>query len=78
VAQLKTYARYFQEEKHREYAAAKLGFEVCRPRLALVIGRSASIPDLEVRGAAMEVLSTVDILTYDDLLTRYRRMAQIG
>ncbi|MDQ1683637.1 MAG: glycine cleavage system protein [Frankiaceae bacterium] len=73
VAQLRTYARYFEESENREYVRKTLGFSAMVPRLTLVIGRSIEVENnIDVR-AAIGALAPVQLVTYGDLLYRYRR-----
>jgi cold shock CspA family protein len=74
VAQLRAYGRYFDDEKHRVDLSRQLGFSVYRPRLTLLIGRTQSLPPDERRAQAMASLAPIELLTYDDLILRYRRL----
>ena len=74
VAQLRAYRHFFDDALEREMLSEQLGFEVHRPTLALVIGRSR---DLKGRPGAVPViddLAPIQLMTYDDILARYRSL----
>lgn len=76
VAQLKTYASYFQSRDNRAFAAKALGFTSFQPKITLIVGTSVE-PD--IGGEVARVLADarpVEIVTYTDVLLEYRRLAQ--
>jgi CspA family cold shock protein len=74
VRQLRTYGRYFDDERKRTQVEAALGFRIERPKLALVVGRRQALPPQEQLSGIAADISPVDLLTYDDLIARYRQM----
>jgi hypothetical protein len=73
VAQLRMYARFFEEHENREYVRERLGFTAYRPRLVLIVGRSVELADETIRASVFESVRPVEILTYEDILRRHRR-----
>jgi hypothetical protein len=74
VEQLRRYQRFFEEEINRTAFASNAGFTIHRPRLALVVGRAADFPDKEALSTTLRGIWPVDVLSYDDLILRYRRI----
>jgi hypothetical protein len=77
VAQLRAYGRYFDDAASRQALTGRLGFYVYRPRLTLVVGRSQGLPSDDRRADALASIAPVELVTYDDLAVRYRRLASI-
>lgn len=73
VVQLRAYQRYFEEEVNRAEFERRVGFRVYRPKLALVLGRTKDFPPLETLANVVADIAPVDLLSYDDLILRYRR-----
>jgi hypothetical protein len=73
VAQLRSYARTFEESEHREWFNRELGFDAYRPTLALVAGRAGSLPDRRSAAIARERAQPVELRTYDDLLRQFHK-----
>lgn len=72
VAQLREYAAYFEEARHRGYVREKYGLNVYRPRLIALVGRDmADMSDAQVR-RAMTQYSDCQIMTFDQLLRHSR------
>jgi hypothetical protein len=76
VTQLRAYQRYFEEEVNRAEFSGRMGFRVHRPKLALVLGRTKDFPPLEKLANVVADIAPVDVLTYDDLIIRYRHLVQ--
>jgi dCTP deaminase-like/Shedu protein SduA, C-terminal len=68
VAQLREYARYFDDGANRETLRRRYGIISYRPKLILLVGRSFDIGDpireRDIRGEA----SQVELMSYDELL----------
>jgi glycine cleavage system H protein len=78
VAQLRTYARYFEEHENREHVQRTLGFTSYVPKVTLIVGKTI---ELDAHGDAARALARaqpVDIVTYTDVLRRYRRLAELS
>jgi hypothetical protein len=74
ISQLRTYHRYFSEAANRDYVHEKLGFTAYDPRLVLVVGRSLELDDPVARADAMKQAQPVELVTYEDVLRRQKRM----
>ncbi|MGA2650944.1 MAG: glycine cleavage system protein GcvH [Terracidiphilus sp.] len=74
VAQLKTYARYFEQTENREYVRKVLGFTAYRPRLVLVVGKTISVGDEKLKADILSRSEGVEIRTYQDILYRYKKL----
>jgi hypothetical protein len=73
VAQLREYAAYFDEKKHRDFVFRKYGLQAYKPRLTLIIGRDvADLDDLEIR-RSMTAYEGLEIMTYDGLLAHAKQ-----
>ena len=77
VAQLRAYARFFDEQANREYVQKVLGFTAYKPRLALIVGKEISIGDEQVKADILNSLQPIELLTYNHILARYRRLTRI-
>lgn len=77
VAQLQTYARYFEQTENRAYVQNVLGFSMYRPQLSLVIGRTLLPNQRWFLDDIMRSVSPIQISTYNDLLERYRWMTRL-
>jgi glycosyltransferase involved in cell wall biosynthesis len=73
VQQLRDYQRYFRDEVQRNAFTQDMGFDVYRPQLALVVGRQQNFPSNAALAKILEDLPPVDIMSYDDLIVRYRQ-----
>lgn len=68
VAQLRKYARYFENAANRKEFEKKFGLVAFKPELIVVMGRSS---EFETRDDRMEIagqLGYVKLITYDDLI----------
>ncbi|MBL7153878.1 MAG: DUF4263 domain-containing protein [Phycisphaerae bacterium] len=68
-AQLLEYRDWFEEKTNRESIAAKLKMEIFRPRLAVVIGRSADFKCGIDRQKLASTTPEIEVVTYDDILS---------
>jgi len=78
LAQVREYRDYFEDGRGRTDILRRYGFTAYRPEVTVVIGRQP--PDMheqKLRQIADELPRYVRVLTYDDLLGRMRRMAEI-
>jgi hypothetical protein len=77
--QLLEYRDWFENRGNREKLIGRVKMEVFRPRLALVIGRSADFKCAIDRQKMAARTSDIDVVTYDDVVARARRrMVSIG
>ena len=72
AAQLRRYRDYFDDSRHRDAVMKRYSLKLFRPRLAVIIGRRPACDDLLYRQIESGV-PDVDIITYDDLITRAKR-----
>jgi anti-sigma B factor antagonist len=73
IAQLRTYSNYFDDRSRREAIAVRYGLKVYRPKLAVVIGRLSNLDPIDYRRIT-DSEKDVQIVTYDDLLAKARRI----
>lgn len=76
VRQLRAYARYFDMRENRDYVRRELGFTPYIPRLTLIVGKEIEIDPGNVLHRALLQDEPVEILTYGEVLRKYRE--QIG
>lgn len=76
VMQLRMYARFFREEENREFIRKTLGFTAYQPRLTLIVGRTLEIADEAVRSEILNSIKPVELVTYEDLIAKYRRLVE--
>ena len=77
-AQLLEYRDWFEERGNRERLKERLGVEIYRPHLGVVIGSSSEFRDAFDRQKLMATIPDVEIATYDDIVTSaQRRLALI-
>lgn len=77
-AQLLEYRDWFEERGNRERLKERLGIEIYRPLLGVVIGSSSEFRDAFDRQKLMATIPDVEIVTYDDIITSaQRRLALI-
>jgi hypothetical protein len=77
-AQLLEYRDWFEERGNREQLKKRLGIEIYRPHLGVVIGSSSEFRDAFDRQKLMATIPDVEIVTYDDIITSaQRRLALI-
>lgn len=78
IAQLRTYARYFEEQENRAYVQGTLGFTAFVPKVTLIVGKSIEMDTTGEAARALAAAHPVDIVTYSDVLLRYRRLALLS
>lgn len=78
VAQLRAYRRYFEDSENRRSFYERMGFEVTRPRLALIIGRTRDVVHVPGMAPILDDLSPITLMTYDDVLLTYRALVARG
>lgn len=75
VAQVREYGAYFEAAAGREHLKATYGLDAYRPKLTVVIGRTSRSSDpLQLRRLWDDLPGKTDVLTYDDLLSRAKRL----
>lgn len=68
AAQLREYAAYFEEEKHRKFVRDKYGLRLYKPRLIAIVGRDIrQMTDPQIR-RAMTAYNDVQVMTFDQLV----------
>ena len=78
-AQLLEYRDWFENKGHRERLVGRLGMEVFRPRLGVIIGRSSDFRCALDRQKLNSLTPDVEVLTYDDVLAfAKRRLLNMG
>jgi len=78
-SQLLEYRDWFEDKGNREKLIGKVKMEIFRPRLAVVIGRSADCRCAIDRQKLAARTSDIDVVTYDDVVAcARRRMVSIG
>jgi len=78
-SQLLEYRDWFEVKGNREKLVGKVSMEIFRPRLAVVIGRSADFQCAIDRQKLAARTSDIDVVTYDDIVAcARRRMVSIG
>lgn len=76
IAQVREYGAYFDSPIHREFVESKYGMRLYRPKVTVVIGRTVTDDDwLQQRRVWSDVPHRAEVLTYDDLLARARRLS---
>jgi len=77
-AQLLEYRDWFEERDNRKRLKERLGIEIYRPHLGVVIGSSAEFRNAFDKQKLMATVSDVEIVTYDDIVaSAQRRLALI-
>ena len=78
-SQLLEYCDWFEEKVNRESLVAKVKMEIFRPRLAVVVGRSADFKCGIDRQKLAARTDNIEVCTYDDMVAyAKRRMVLIG
>lgn len=78
-AQLLEYRDWFEEKANRKKLIDKIGMEIFRPRLAVVIGRSTEFDCGIDRQKLSARNPEIDVVTYDDILAyAKKRMVAIN
>jgi len=72
-AQLLEYRDWFEERGNRERLKERLGIEIYRPHLGVVIGSSLEFRDALDRQKLMATIPDVEIVTYDDIAASAQR-----
>lgn len=72
-AQLLRYRDWFESAENRQRLVPQFGMEVFRPRLAVVIGRSADFVDAIDRQRLASDNPDIEVVTYDDMLRYAKR-----
>jgi hypothetical protein len=76
-SQLREYSRYFDETPNRHYVLKTYGLNAYRPKLFVVIGRSASETSVVQRDLEVETPGLI-LKTYDDLLERAKHRLSLN
>jgi hypothetical protein len=77
-AQLLEYRDWFEERGNRERLKERLGIEIYRPHLGVVIGSSVEFRDAFDRQKLLATVPDIEIVTYDDIVaSAQRRLALI-
>jgi hypothetical protein len=77
-AQLLEYRDWFEERGNRERLKERLGIEIYRPHLGVVIGSSSEFRDAFDRQKLLATVPDIEIVTYDDIVaSAQRRLALI-
>jgi hypothetical protein len=74
LSQLREYRNYFDDISRRREFHRRYGFEAFRPAIIVVIGRSSSYLDQLERISIEDEYKHLQLLTYDDILLRAKRM----
>jgi hypothetical protein len=78
-SQLLEYRDWFEDKGNRNNRTGKMSMEIFRPRLAVVIGRSADFRCAIDRQKLAASTPDIDVVTYDDIVNcARRRMISIG
>jgi len=72
-SQLLEYRDWFEEKAHRESIAAKVKMEIFRPRLAVVVGRSAEFKCGIDRQKLVSRAADIEVVPYDDFVAYAKR-----
>ena len=67
-AQLLEYQKWFDEKSNRNLIKERLGMEVYKPNLGIVIGSSSEFRDAFDRQKLKSTISDLNIVTYDDII----------
>lgn len=72
-AQLRQYRDYFEDPHRRDSVLKQYGVTAYRPHLAVVVGRKIEIEDEILYKQIQDGTSSVEVITYEDLLTRAKK-----
>ncbi|MCP4677928.1 MAG: DUF4263 domain-containing protein [Deltaproteobacteria bacterium] len=72
-AQLLEYRDWFEESSNRDKLKNRLGMEIYRPRLGVVIGSSTDFRTAFERQKLASTVQDIDIVTYDDIVKNAQR-----
>lgn len=79
VAQLRTYADYFDDASNRNAFKNAHGFTAFRPRVVMIVGRRQSFDDDIDRVKLMSgIPNWVDLRTYDDVVAKARQWRHLA
>ena len=73
AAQLRTYRDYFDDHTRREEVKQKYGFTAFRPKMSVIVGRTAGI-DPVLYKQIRDGVADLEVVTYDDLLTKAKNL----
>ena len=78
IAQVREYRAYFEDEAHRQAVRDRYGLKAYRPTVAILIGRDPgqARDPFELRRIWDELPRHVELMTYDQLLRRVRRLGR--
>ncbi|MBA4020284.1 MAG: hypothetical protein C0483_24245 [Pirellula sp.] len=76
-AQLREYRDWFEVRSNREQLKARLGIEIYRPQLGVIIGSSSEFRDAFDRQKLSDSLQGIDIVTYDDIVASAQQRLSI-
>ena len=78
IAQVREYRAYFEDRAHREDVKNRYGLKAYRPAVAILIGRDPGPgrDPFELRRIWDELPPRVELMTYDELLQRVRRLGR--
>jgi len=68
-AQLREYALYFDEERHRRRIKEKYDLLLYRPRIFVIIGRRGDVDPISLRQMELDI-PQISLRTYDDIIAR--------
>ena len=68
-AQLREYAVYFDEERHRRRIKEKYDLLLYRPRMFVIIGRRGDVDPISLRKMELDI-PQISLRTYDDIIAR--------
>ncbi len=73
VAQAREYKRYFESPANRKRIKDRYGIDIARPKVMVIIGRTPEQDAKEELALQRDHLPDVEVLTYDQLLSRFTR-----
>lgn len=77
MAQVREYRAYFDDPRHREHFERRYGARAYRPSVVVVIGRDPTVDPFELRRLWDDLPRHAEVLTYDGLLRRIRRLGAL-
>jgi hypothetical protein len=76
AAQLRQYARYFEEEKNRRELLERYGLQAYKPKMFVIIGRRSTEVDPLDERSIQTGMTDVYVRTYDDIINRMKWRAE--
>lgn len=76
--QLREYRNYFDDLANRNAFHKKYGLQAYRPRIMVIIGRSRDFYNEMERTTVSDEYRNIQVLTYDDIAARAKRMALVS